>query len=111
MSRWYGVVGYGETNQTEPGIWEDSITERKYYGDVIRIANRWSANTESTNDDLNLNSQISIVADPFAYQKFHSIKYVEFMGAKWKVTNVEVLRPRLLLTIGGVYNEQAVRVT
>jgi hypothetical protein len=30
--------------------------------------------------------------------------YVEFMGTKWKITNVEVQYPRLILSVGGVYN-------
>ena len=104
MAKWYGIVGYSETVQVEPGVWDDRITERKYYGDVLRNASRWSANTESTNEELTLNNQISIIADPFAYQNFHSIKYDEYMGQTWKVTNTEVLRPRLILTIGGIYN-------
>lgn len=105
MAKWYGVIGYGETVQTSPGVWEDKITERAYSGDFIRNTNRWSASSTSTNDDLNINNQISIVVDPFADKNFHSMKYVTFMGTKWKITNVEVQYPRLILTMGGVYNE------
>ena len=104
MAKWYGTIGYAETKQTSPGVWRDEITERKYSGDVIRNSNRWSASSDSTNDDLNIDNQISILADPFAYQNFHSMKYIEFMGTKWKISSVDVQRPRLILTIGGVYN-------
>ena len=104
MAKWYGTVGYIETKETSPGVWKPEVTERKYFGDVLRNSSRWSASSDSTNDDLNISNQISIVADPFAYRNFHSIKYVEFMGANWKIANVEVHRPRLILTIGGVYN-------
>lgn len=104
MAKWYGVVGYEESKQTSPGVWQSDITDRKYSGDIIRNQSRWSTSSESTNDNLNINNQISILADPFAYQNFHSMKYVEFMGAKWKITNVEVQRPRLILTVGGVWN-------
>lgn len=79
-------------------------TVREYYGDVIRNTTRWSGNSDSTNDDLTVSSQISIVADPFAIDKFYSMKWIEFMGAKWKITNVDPQPPRLLLTLGGVYN-------
>lgn len=107
MAKWYGVIGYAETVETSPGVWKEKITERNYSGDVIRNTSRWSTSSDSTNDDLTVNNQISILADPFAYQNFHSIKYLEFMGAKWKVTNVDAGQyPRLLLTIGGVYNVQ-----
>lgn len=104
MAKWYGTIGYAETTQVSPGEWEPTIKERKYFGDVIRNSSRWSTTAESTNDDLNINNQISILADPFAYQNFHAMKYVEFMGTRWKITNVEVQYPRLILSIGGVYN-------
>lgn len=104
MAKFYGPVGYAEPVETTPGIWEDQITERNYSGDVVRNTSRWSTSSDSTNDDLNISNQISIVADPFAYQKFHLMKYVEYMGTKWKITSVEVKYPRLILSIGGIYN-------
>lgn len=104
MAKWFGTIGYAESQQVSPGVWDDVITERKYTGDVIRNGTRWSASSDSTNDDLNINNQISIIADQFADQNCHAMKYIEFMGAKWKITSVEVQRPRLILTMGGVYN-------
>lgn len=107
MAKWYGVIGYVETVEKSPGVHKEEITERKYAGDVTRNISRWTASPNSTNDDLSVNNQISIIADPFAYQNFHSMKYVEFMGANWKITNVDASqRPRLILTLGGVYNGQ-----
>jgi hypothetical protein len=103
MAKFYGVVGYAETIKTAPGVWTESITERNYFGDVLRMSRRWQAG-ENLNDDLTVDNQISIVADPFANQNFHSMRYVKWMGASWKITKVDVQRPRLLLTIGGVYN-------
>ena len=108
MAKWYGEIGYAETVENAPGVWMEQITVRNYYGDLIRNTSRWSTSSDSTNDDLNIDNQISIVADPFAYQNFHKMKYVVFMGAKWKITKVEPQHPRLILTVGGVYNgEQA----
>ena len=106
MAKFYGPVGYAETVETSPGVWTEQITIRNYSGELVRNTSRWSTSSDSTNDDLNINNQISIVADPFAYQKFHNMKYIEYMGVKWKITSVEVQRPRLILTIGGVYNGQ-----
>jgi hypothetical protein len=104
MAKWFGKVGYSETVETAPGVHTPQITTRDYYGDVIRNNTRWSVNPESTNDNLSVNCQISIVADPFAINKFHAIKWVEFMGTCWKVTSVEPQFPRLLLTCGGEWN-------
>lgn len=107
MAKWYGSIGYAETVETEPGLWEEQITERQYYGDLIRNIRKLQT-SGGVNDDINVANEISIVADPYANQNFHAMRYVDFMGAKWKITSVEVQYPRLILTMGGVYNgEQA----
>lgn len=105
MAKFYGTIGYGETKETRPGVWEEIITERSYFGDVLQFGRRWES-SGNLNDNLNVSNRISIVADPFAYEKFHAIRYISWMGSKWKVSAVEVDYPRLVLTIGGVYNEQ-----
>ena len=104
MAKWCGIIGYAEQVETTPGVWSEQFTERKYYGDVIRN-NRRLQSAGKLNDDINVGNEISIVADPFANNNFHSMRYVEFMGTKWKVTTVDVQYPRLILSLGGVYNE------
>ena len=103
MAKWYGKIGYSENVEYEPGNWKEEITERPYYGDTYRNT-RLLQNSDGVNDNINIANQISIVADPYANENFHMMRYVEFMGARWKVTNVEVQRPRLILTLGGLYN-------
>ncbi len=103
MAKFYGVIGYAVTEETTPGNWTEKITERMYYGDLTRNIRRLQS-TDQLNDNINVANEISIVADPFANENFHAIKYVSFMGAKWKVASVEVQYPRLILTVGGVYN-------
>ena len=104
MAKWCGIIGYAEQVETTPGVWSEQISERKYYGDVIRN-NRRLQSAGKLNDDINVGNEISIIADPFANNNFHSMRYVEFMGTKWKVTTVDVQYPRLILSLGGVYNE------
>lgn len=103
MAKYYGSIGYAETVETVPGIWEEKIIERKYYGDVYKNT-RLLQNSGGVNDNINIANQISIIADPYANQNFHAMRYVKFMGSNWKITNVEVQFPRLVLTIGGLYN-------
>ena len=105
MTRWHGKVGYIETVETTPGVWKPLETIREYYGDIIRNTSRWSNNPDSTNDNRTVNTQISIVADPFAVNKFHAIKWIEFMGVRWDVDTIDPNQPpRLILTLGGVFN-------
>lgn len=103
MAKFYGVIGYAQTEQSKPGVWTETIVERKYYGELVRNTRRLQSG-DKINDDVNVSNEISIISDPFANENFHSMRYIEFMGAKWKITNVEVKYPRLILTIGGVYN-------
>jgi len=103
MAKFYGEVGYTTTTETAPGVWTETIVTRNYSGDVIKNTSRWQAGA-NLNDDLGVNNLISIIADPFAYQNFSSMRYVNWMNVCWKITNVEVQRPRLILTFGGVYN-------
>jgi hypothetical protein len=103
MARFFGKVGYGHTVETEPGIHELVITEYDYYGDVVRNS-RQLREADKVNDDISVTSSISIMADQYANDHFHAIRFVEWMGALWKVAEVTPERPRLVLRLGGVYN-------
>lgn len=105
MPKFYGHVGYYDTEETSPGIWQEKIIERLYSGDVLRNISKLQSG-EQLNDNLTINNQVSILADPFAYQNFFNIRYIRWMGALWKINSVDVQPPRLILSIGGVYNEQ-----
>ena len=103
MAKYFGIVGYAITTETAPSVWEEEFVEKEYYGDVIKYSKRYQQ-TNHVNDDIEIRNEISIVADPFAYENFMFIRYVTWMGVKWKVTDVAVDYPRLTLSIGGVYN-------
>ena len=106
MARFCGVVGFAKTVETNPGVWEEQITERMYYGDIVRNTRRLQ-NANGLNDNVEVSNNVSIVADPFATQNFHAIRYVVYMGTKWKVSSVDVQYPRLILTVGGIYNVES----
>ena len=106
MAKWYGSVGFAKTVETEAGIWEEKIVSDDYYGDLISNFRSLQSSGE-VNDDVNIANKISMLADPFAVNNFHTIRYAEYLGTKWKVTNVEVQYPRLILTLGGVYVENS----
>lgn len=103
MARWYGTIGYAEVTETEPGVWTETIVPREYYGDLNRNIRHISSN-DKVNEDISVNNELSIVSDPYAMENFHQMRYAEFMGVKWKVASVEVRYPRLILSLGGVYN-------
>lgn len=104
MAKFYGSIGYAETVETSPGVWKEQITKREYFGELVRNTRKLQT-ADQVNDNININNEVSIVADPYAISNFHSMRYAEFMGTKWKISNVEVKYPRLILVLGGVYNE------
>lgn len=103
MARFYGKIGYGVSEEAVPGVWSDEITERAYYGDILNEL-RSTSSSEKVNDDVRLQNRISIVADAYALGNYLQIKYVEWAGFLWTVQSVDVERPRLILSLGGVYN-------
>lgn len=104
MAKWNGIVGYVDTVDQGNGIWEETvICEQRYFGDVVNPSMRYRG-AEKLNDDLVTTDKISLLADAFALANFSKIRYAEYMGDFWKVEHISISRPRLVLTLGGVYN-------
>lgn len=102
--KYYGNIGFSSYEEIRKGVAKEVTVSRPYYGDVIRLNRRWDS-AQQLNDNINVNNSISILSDPYATENFMNIRWVEFMGSKWKVTNVELQHPRLILTIGGLFND------
>lgn len=103
MAKFCGVIGFAVSEETTPGVWTNKITEREYRGDVIKN-NRALQTTDQVNDSINITDQISIMPDDFAMENSYAMRYVVYLGAKWKILNVSAPRPRLTLTLGGLFN-------
>jgi hypothetical protein len=104
MAKFYGIVGFVYTTEDAPGSYVEHATEKNYFGDILRNSKQWQ-NSGRINDDINISNRISIVADPYVENNLYALRYVVWMGSKWKVTDVDATNPpRLVLTLGGVYN-------
>lgn len=107
MARFCGKIGFASTEEVDPigrpGVFEDVVHEKTYYGDVLQNTRKWEK-TDDVNDNLNISNKFSIIADKFAVENFQYIKYVNYFGANWKVTTVDIQYPRLILSVGGLYN-------
>ena len=101
--KWYGEIGFETQIETSPGVCDSEFVKRNYYGDVKTLSSRWNS-TENLHDDLRLNVKISIMADPFLFEQFPFIKYIVYAGKKWSVIEITPNRPRIELTLGGLYN-------
>lgn len=104
MAKFRGVIGFAVPTDKGAGVHAEEIVRRTYSGDLLRN-NRRLESSGNINDNINISNEISILADPYANHHFHAMRYIEFGGAKWKITNVDATkRPRLVLTLGGLYN-------
>lgn len=103
MARFFGVIGYGHEVEIGPGVWDTQVTEKSYFGDILRNTRQFREGQQVTGD-LTVSNSISVVADAYANEHFFAIRYVEWAGSFWDVIDVEVQAPRLLLRLGGVYN-------
>ncbi len=104
MAKFHGKVGYIEENvEIRPGVWDSVVTERPYFGDVIRNSRRIDDGT-TINNDRTVGNSISIVADPYALNHFFAMEYIEWAGTLWTISNVDVQSTRLVLRLGGLYH-------
>ena len=104
MARYHGYVGYAIDVEAYPGVWEERISEHEYFGDVLK--NRINMQQGNVvNAKITISNSISIIADPFAFEHVYAMRYVTYLGKKWSIANVSIERPRLILTLGGLYNE------
>lgn len=103
MNRFHGKIGYAKEVETSPGVWEETITEREYFGDIVK--NKTSVQQGTTiNAGISMSNSVSIVGDPYAYDNIFAMRYVTYLGKKWNVTTFEVMRPRIIINMGGLYN-------
>lgn len=103
MARFYGTVGFGQTVEVRPGVMEDVIVEKPYYGDVLRPARSFEQG-DKVISDVSAGNRISVVADDYASENVYAIRFVEWKNVLWTVSNVEEQRPRLIFRLGEVYN-------
>lgn len=106
--RFYGNVVYVEQVEREdrPGVMVDKPTVRTVKGNVKKNFYRWKNNpNQSTLDAENVSHIIEIVADPYAINHFGSMRYIEWLGQKWKIESVDASSlPQLTIYVGGLYN-------
>lgn len=102
MAKYYGNIGFAVQAETSPGVWEDVIEDRPYKGDVLSNSRRFDP-SENVNDDFVLSNRFSIISDAFLYSHIPAMRYLEFMGSKFKIVSVTINRPRVDISVGGVY--------
>lgn len=105
MAKWHGVIGFGTTEEVSPGVNKPKIYEKEASGDVIRNTRQYSTGNNLAGE-ITMSNQLSVLAKPYIIENLQYIKYANWMGVNWRVTSVDVQYPRLILSLGGVYNAE-----
>lgn len=103
MARFSGKIGYVEHMETSPSVWTEQVIERQYYGDLTRQFDKWGSG-DGVNDNISFGQKISIIADPYLYDNVQNMRYVIFRGIKWKIRDFEIIRPRVIISLGEEYH-------
>lgn len=103
MAKYAGKVGFATQTETSPGVWEDVTVERLMKGDVIR-ANTTISMDGKVNGDVTFNHRVSLVGASLPLMEYYNIKYITLDGYKWEVKSIEIQRPRIIVTLGGMWN-------
>ena len=104
MPKCSGVIGYALAGETQPGVWTEGITEKKYIGEIVKD-NRRIVDQGEINGSINISNNISIISNRFMLDNMEYMRYLTFNKSKWKISSVEIKPPRIIITLGGLYNE------
>ena len=104
MPKCSGVIGYALAGETQPGVWTEGITEKKYIGEIVKDSRRIVDQGE-INGSINISNNISIISNRFMLDNMEYMRYLTFNKSKWKISSVEIKPPRIIITLGGLYNE------
>lgn len=104
MAKLGTTIGFAISQEKSSGVFIEAIEERYYVGEIFKNTMS-SYSNQSVNPNLSLSNKFSMLVDSFSKDNHQKIRYAVFWGSKWKVTNIEIEGKRLILTIGGKYNE------
>lgn len=106
MAKYSGKLGlvYPDA-ETAPGIWApEKVEEVSVKGDTLNLSKSYSPSSQSINDDLTLSKRVSIIASSDLIADTASMRYLTYLGQRWKIVEIDFQRPRLIFTLGGIWN-------
>ena len=100
-----GKIGYARAEETSPGIYQEIIVEKQYYGDIVRNSTQ-ILDSNTINSSIKLNNSISVLCNNYISDNLGCVRYMTFKKSKWKISSIEIKDNRIIFTLGDLYNEQ-----
>lgn len=102
--KYVGNIGFLSSNtEVTGGIATQPIISKRYFGEIITTSSRLQTQ-DKINPDVTINNSIAILLDGYLNNNLSNIVYVEFLNKKWSVSSIELRHPRVILSLGGLYN-------
>lgn len=103
MTKFRGNLGLNRgPRETSPGIFQQVIEDVEVIGTMMSLGLRWPG--AGMQGGLSAKHILSIITPEDESVDFNEVVYVEWNGKKWNVVSIEYKRPRINLTLGGLYN-------
>lgn len=110
MAKFAGLVGYVTEQEKVPGVWTIVENPVMMRGDIIRQVSdnmndlKVGTSINKIYSDIFLSHRVSLMADSYAFENYMRIQWVMINGKKWKATSIEVQRPRIIISIGRLWD-------
>lgn len=104
MSRFWGYIGInkGIVESGTPGVVEYEIERVRVSGEIRNARLSWP--NANARERLSAQHVLSLITPEDSDIDYNGVVYVEWHNTQWAVTAIQYNRPRLELTMGGLYN-------
>ena len=104
MNRVIIKLGFSYTRDDGHGVWKQVNTEKVYKAEIT--SHKWYLNREKDTPNVSYKTgeSFSVLMDSFLQENLGYITYVVLNGVKWDISSIDVQRPRVHITPGGMYH-------
>lgn len=96
-------LGFAESKQVRPGIWDDEITEVPKLAEVRQRTETFQVEGNVI-PEYKTTTSVSVLSQGPVKPDYSNLRYVLYAGERWIVTSAVHEPPRMTLFIGEVYS-------
>lgn len=101
--RYAGKIGFATKVELSPGVWDETIDERDYLGDVLQSTERLNS-SEAVLPKYTTTTSVSVLSDGVLKERYSDVRYVNYLGVNWAISSIIHKYPRIEMFLGEAYN-------